>query len=377
MRKPLFYIAILPLVACKPDPLPGEPNAPHVVTAGELGQAEATDPPLLMIGDRPLTSNEFDRRSQLMSRTAQLRLATAQNSQKLLEMVVWAELVALEATRLELVGGLDEQVLVNDADARGRLEAMAAISVNRGTITIEDVQALFDEKSDEIQRPETRRVYTIVRPDLESAQALHAEVAALTEHDRASRVYAFLAPLHSTHNASRENGLIGMVEAGSYGDPEFLAAAFSSEDTGLVSEVSVTSRGYEVIYVDRIVPAREVPFEEYEGRLREELHGAAVAVRQREELDSRRAEIGVELNSVRIAALAGIRDTEPESTPRARRYSDGWLSGSSEAELGVDVVALLEEEVANAGVNPLAAVNPDGFQVLEGSGEPSEGSGAQ
>ncbi|MFT6395319.1 MAG: hypothetical protein ACJAYU_000061 [Bradymonadia bacterium] len=376
MRNPLFYIACLPLIACKPDPLPGEPNAPQLVTAGEIARNEGSDPPLLMIGDRPLTMNEFDRRSQLMSPTAQLRLATAQNSQKLLEMIVWAELVAIEATRLELVGGLDEQVLVNDAHAQGRLEAMAAISVNRGAITVDEVRALYDATADTIQRAEERRVYTIVRPDRESAEALQAEVATLTEHDRASRVYSYLAPIHSTHELSRATGLVGMIRADGDGDPEFLAAVFSSEDRGLVSEIPVTSRGYEVIYVDRIVPAREVPFDEYEGRLREQMHASAVATRQRNELDRLRDEAGVELNTDAISALSAARADEPESTPRERRFSHGWLSGSPEAELGVDVMVLLEEEVANARANPLAALNPNGFVALEGSAEPTEGSGS-
>lgn len=377
MRKTLLYIALVPLLACKPDPLPGEPNAPQLVTAGEIAREDGADPPLLMIGGRPLTINEFDRRAQLMSRTAQRRLASAQNGQKLLEMIVWAELVALEAVRLELVGGLDEQVLVNDADARGRLGAMTAFSVNRGDITADEVRGRFDANADTIQRAEQRRVYTIVRPDQESAVALQAEIAALSAHDRPSRVYSYMAPIHSTHESTRENGLVGMVREDGEGDPAFMAAVFSSEARGLVEEIPATSRGYEIIYVDRIVPARDVPFDEYEGRIREELHAEALATRQRNELDRLREEAGVQLNAGAIAALSAAREDEPESTSRDRRFSHGWLSGSSEAELGVDVMALLEEEVANARANPLAAVNPDGFVVIEGSGEPSEGSGPE
>lgn len=372
MRKTLAFILGISLFGCKPEPLPGEANAPQFVGSAEVADEEAVDPPLLAIGDRTLTLSEFDRRAELLSRTARYRLNSPAQRRRLLEMVVWAELVAIEATREGLVGGLDEQLLVADARARAILEDGARRSVNRADIEDDTVRALFDAEAGEIQRPEVRRLYTIVRPDLESAQALHTEITALLEVDLGRRIFRALAPIHSVHEETREDGFVGELRADAEADPVFLAAAFSTEEEGLVPEVQRTTRGYEIIFVDLVVDAREIPFQEFEGRIRERLHRESIAARQRALLDEARENAGVTVEADALDALTAARADEPESLTRARRYSEAWLAESPTAILSQDATGAILAELERARANPLAAT---GALPLDGSGETTDGSG--
>ena len=372
MRKPLLLILGLGLVGCKPDPLPGEPNAPQVVGAAEIADGEAVDPPLLLIGDRPLTLSEFDRRAGLLSRSARYRLNSPAQRRRLLEMVVWAELVAEEATRLELIGGLDEQFLVEDARAHSILEEASRRSVNRADITEEEVRAVFDATQNEIQKPEERRVYTIVLPDRESALAVQEQIGALTEYDQARRIFRALAPVYSIHEPTNADGFVGELREDSEGDPAFLEAVFSSEDEGMLAEIAETSRGFEVILVDLIVAGREIPFEEYEGRIRERLHQEALAERQRALLDETRASLEASVDADALAALTEARQDRPGELTRARRFDVRWLSEQSSAILGESVSTRLVVEMEAMRTNELAA---GGSFALDGSGETNDGSG--
>ena len=372
MRKPLLLICTLTLLGCKPDPLPGEPNSPQVLGATQVADGESVNPPLLMLGDRPLTLEEFDRRAELLTRSARYRLNSPGQRRRLLEMVVWAELLAEEAARQELIGGLDEALLVDDARAHSILEEAARRSVNRADITDEEVRAEFDANQDEIQKAEERRVYTIVLPDRDAALALQAEIGALMEYDQGRRIFRALAPVHSVHEPTSSDGFVGDIRADSDGDPAFLEAVFSSEDEGLLAEVAQTSRGFEVILVDLIVPGREIPFEEYEGRIRERLHQEALAERQRTLLDEAREANEASVDAESLAALQAARLNGPAELSRTRRFHVAWLAEDPSAILGETVSTRVVAEMEAMRTNELAA---PGTFALDGSGETNDGSG--
>lgn len=373
MRKPLALIVGLTLFGCKPQPLPGEPNAPQI-GATVVGGEEAVDLPLLTIGDRTITLSEFDRRAELLSRTARHRLNSPAQRRRLLEMVVWGELLALDALRLGLVNGLDEELLVADARARSILDDGARRSVNRADITDDEVRAIFDAEADQIQRPEIRRLYTIVRPDLESAQALHSEITALLEFDIGRRIFRALAPLHSVHDETKSDGFVGEVVADSDGDPDFLAAAFSTETEGLVDAVARTSRGYEVILVDLVIEGQEVPYEEFQGRIRNRIHRDRIAARQRAILDEARRSAGVNIDASAVATLAAARSDDPADNLRGRRYSTEWLAEDPRAVLASGTATRVLGEFEALWENPLAASGSvpldEPAETTDGSGEP-------
>lgn len=380
MSQPLRIATAALLVAslaagCKPDPLPGEPNATTAVTTGPAEGAAASaapDPVLLDIDGTVVTLGDFERRAARLSELSELRLNTTQGRSGLLEMFVWLELLARTAEQEGLVGTAEEILLVEEARARTLLDNHAAGTVNREALSERLPEYYAERKESDFTSPERRRIYGIVFDDPETARAVRREIIAALDHVRPVHVFGRLAGVYSTHQASREDegrmGWITRPEDGGTADPILADAVFAMPEPGL-GPVVQTTRGWEVFFVAAIEPAVERSLQDVEAYLADVQYREALAADARGQLDEHRAALGVEVDAGAVAALAAARHDEPESATRPRRFSVEALAGDPAVELGYGTVDAINEDRATLLDNPRTRpMDPPAFP-LEGSGE--------
>jgi hypothetical protein len=360
-------VGLFALIGCKPAPLPGEPNAAASVGAvvGEEEQA-LDDPVLVRVGDREITISEFERRRAMLSGPAERRYAALGQSSALLESMVLVEVLGSHAERLGLAGGATEALLVAEARARAVVEEAATRTVN--PVELEDqLRAWFEAERSRYERPEQRRVYGIVLDDAETAARVRAEVEAALAVTRPPHVFERLAEHYSVHEPSRLDGgrygeIVSIADGGAH-DPALDEAVFAAEANTLLP-VLRTTRGWEVVYVGGVTPARILSFDDARPVFAAELLDRALGEAMRRRFDAARIEAGVEVDTAAVHQLASARADEPPEPVRARRFAQATLEHRPVAELGETVLAGLNATSALAVQNPNTAPAPS-----EGSGD--------
>jgi peptidyl-prolyl cis-trans isomerase D len=235
-----------------------------------------------------------------------------------------------------------EELEVSEA----RLEAFLASDVER-------VQAAYDERAEEYDRPEQVRARHILIRLPEDAEA-ETEAAAREKMDAVVKRlgegadFVDVALEVSEDPGSKDQGGdLGFFPRGRM-VPPFEEAAFSLEP-GVISEVIRTTHGLHLIRVEERQAAMVVPFEEVRDELardlirREEAIGLARA--RSEELASAIREGNSLLDTAREAGL-NIERTEP-----IRRRPDGYVpSLGASPELVTTAFALTEEDPSSAEI---------------------------
>ncbi len=271
---------------------------------------------------------------------------------------------------------LAESVAVSEAEARealrhGREEVRIAFVRFDGSVPPEDlevseagleaflasdaerVQAAYDERAEEYDRPEQVRArHILVRlpddADAETEAAAREKMDGIVKRIGEGADFVDVALEVSEDTGSKDQGGdLGFFPRGRM-VPPFEEAAFSLEP-GATSEVIRTTHGLHLIRVEERQAAMVVPFEEVRDEIardlirREEAIGLARA--RAEELAAAIREGHSLLETAREAGL-NIERTEP-----IRRRPDGYVPGLGAApELVTTAFALTEEEPSSAEI---------------------------
>lgn len=349
-----------PLAACKPLPLPGEPNAPRVAVETSVGgEEERPDPVVFEVAGRPVTIGEIDRRAQLVSSTAQLLLDSAQSRESLVEKLLWLELLANAADREQLPHGADEALLFADADARARLDAIATATVSRGDITAEDMTAAYESARPSLQRPAAALVSGLFFETEEQALDAYELLRPRARFVPVEALFAQLAPAlgSTTDSTGPQLGWLGATDPEA--DPAIIRAVFASTEAGLREPV-LTSRGWAVLGAARFREPLDVSIDDADGYLRQAIVAERIGQTKRAALDAARAESDVSVDADTVARLEAARALATVSAPaRPRRFERDALAGAPEAVAGFEVLEAARAEAASVHQNPtLSAVAP-------------------
>jgi peptidyl-prolyl cis-trans isomerase C len=147
------------------------------------------------------------------------------------------------------------------------------------TVTEADARAFYDGHPEMFDSGERRRVrYILLRlpPDAPPAQKLqvHTKAATLRQRLVAGEPFAAIAKQFSQDQASAAKGGVLDVFARGQMEPSFEKAAYALKQ-GELSEVVETPFGYNLIQLDEILPAHNLPYEGIRDRIKE------VVVKQR------------------------------------------------------------------------------------------------
>ena len=368
-------VALLWCVGCKPETLPGEPNAREgraVMQAADQGESAAI--PLARVAGRDITLDEFERRLAQRSPETQRYFADPDMRPQFLEMLVWLDVMASEAERAGWTQSAVADLLEDEYRARGLLAELVPASLYLGSIAESDVVAAWDAWRDTLLPVARRRVLVSLYADRASAEAAQQRVEAWAaeERDSLDELFAYEARTNSLHAATRgEGGALGWVapaSAGSGIDPALDALVFGVESPGLAG-IMDTEQGALLVYVAGISSVRSPTYEDAEPWIRGRLLAVQRSAALREVLDARRAEVGVERDAATIAALAAARASatgQVSAASRYRRWSTEALAGLEQRTFGVGWNSLATTADAEYRINAEAA----GFRARAFAPEP-------
>jgi parvulin-like peptidyl-prolyl isomerase len=143
----------------------GPPPAGSAAPASTGLSPELAQKPLATVGDRVITLGEFAATIDRMDQFERLRYQSVDRRRQLLDEIIKAELLAIEAKRR----GLDQkpevkervrQILREDVMRQTRTEVTAPADIPES-----EVRAYYDKKREEFRDPERRRVAHIVLAD--------------------------------------------------------------------------------------------------------------------------------------------------------------------------------------------------------------------
>jgi peptidyl-prolyl cis-trans isomerase D len=230
--------------------------------------------------------------------------------------------------------------------SESQLEAFLASDIER-------VREVYDERSEEYDRPEQVRArHILVRlpedADAETEAAAREKMDAILERIRKGADFVDVALEASEDSGSKdEGGDLGFFPRGRMVAP-FEEAAFSLEP-GTVSEVIRTTHGLHLIRVEEKKAATVVPFEEARDEIardlirQDEARGLA-----RARAEALAAAIGENGSLLAVAREAGLNIDRTEAI---RRRPDGYVPGlGAVPELVTAAFALTEEEPSSTEI---------------------------
>jgi hypothetical protein len=197
---------------------------------------------------------------------------------------------------------LDQATLAGEAESAEQLQALRELErsahfeqyLREQPLQAEapseaDLRERYGRDRESYRRPERRHVLNIFRrvDDDGGAAAAIEEMRQLRARVLAGAGFASLAAETSDSETRHRHGEIGWVERGKLA-PELEEIVFALPE-GMPSEPIRTADGVHLFYVDTAVAAREFPFEEARGLIRQEL----VAERRLAAMDERVDEIGL------------------------------------------------------------------------------------
>lgn len=152
--------------SCNDKALERQPAPDAAASAGPAALSpELAQKPLATVGDRVITLGEFAATLDRMDQFERLRYQSPERRRQLLDEMIKAELLAVEARKR----GLDQkpevkerirQILREDVARQVRAEAPSS-----GDVSEADVRAYYDQHREEFRDPERRRVAHIVLTD--------------------------------------------------------------------------------------------------------------------------------------------------------------------------------------------------------------------
>lgn len=296
-------LAVLALVAChrEPTPEPGaEPAGPVVARFGEmtLTAGELDDHVLaLPAAERPKPGEDLDAWYEEQIR----RIVVERHLYREAEAAGLADDPALRAARAES----EKQLTVGLCTSR-RMEAA-------GRIGEAELRAAYEEHAARFSLPERRSAYNLfLRYETDGdRRAVRAEIESLRQRVLQGESFRRLASRHSDSESRHREGYFGWVTPGQL--PEALDEVIFALDEGVPSEPVATRDGLHLFYVDQVLPAHRLSFEEALPTLREYL----AAERRETTVRDMVAEIPVPSDSLVLdreafAAVAQAGDLEAE-----------------------------------------------------------------
>jgi parvulin-like peptidyl-prolyl isomerase len=271
MHKPTFFLAIFLLAAVLGLAGCGEPTAR--LSTADLSTADLSqaDRELVIAEDRlgPISLADVDR--------FVLDLPAAQRWQ---ENAPPAQVYGAVARRLAvdrllydeaLLVGADQDSSVQDLDRRLRRDTYVAHHLQqqatRQPLSEEQMRAYYEEHRQRFQRGERRDVLQIFKrfpAGGERGPAL-AAIATLRQRSLAGESFELLAREQSDSETRHEGGRLGLISRGSF-PPDFDRVVFALE-AGVPSQVIKTADGAHLFFVNSILEARDLTFEDARKRI--------------------------------------------------------------------------------------------------------------
>lgn len=175
--------------------------------------------------------------------------------------------------------------------------------INKQTVITEEMMLnYYNDNTEAFHVAEKRKFGVVVAGDIETAQQVQEEL-------RSGRPVAAVAAAYSIDEATREKqGMTAEVSRGE--NPEFDGVGFAMRRVGEVSEPFQTSKGWMVLKLVEMMPARVYSFEEAKGRIEPALREMENEKRLDELLAKWKEELGVVIHEDRLAKV-----TLPERAP--------------------------------------------------------------
>ena len=258
MRARRLLGILLLLAGCQPARAPGEAGE-RVAAAAKAEQGETLEEelPLLEVNGRTIGSRELEVRSQLLSRTASLRMGEPSQRSLLLRSLLQVELMANAATEAGLWGDYEERLLLRLLPADWQLRRVGMDAVGEQHLSEGAVRAAFDGSGD--AGPELREARVMVLPTREAANAARAEMVRLRRESSKldEEIFVEVCTVRSVDEATRANdcetGAVARAEDGATTNPALSEALFALPKSGRVSPIYRTARGWEMVQLIRVI----------------------------------------------------------------------------------------------------------------------------
>jgi len=246
-----------------------------LVACGPAGEADGppTSPVVARWGDVQVTVADLDARV--------LALPATQRPKPGADLDAWFEgqirelIVQRELAREARETGLDQDpaFLAAQRDTERQLTVQLCLAdlIRVTPVTNEAVRIAYEERSASLGLPERRRTYHIfLRAAAGLApSALESQIGSLRDRILRGESFPVLAR-NASHSESRhQEGYIGSLVRGQL--PEGFDRIVFGLEEGVPSEPVLTRDGAHLFYVDQILPARHLSFEEARRRLAERL----------------------------------------------------------------------------------------------------------
>lgn len=141
------------------------------------------------------------------------------------------------------------------------------------TVSPDDIAAYYERHKAEYELPEKRRARHILLKTAESNEEIRQQMTDILKRARDGEDFTALAKEVSEGPSAKDGGYLGFVKKGDMVKP-FEDALFSLKQ-GEISEITQTSFGYHIIYLEMIQPARTKGVQEMSGVIRARLQRQA------------------------------------------------------------------------------------------------------
>ncbi len=224
--------------------------------------ADASPPPAVVAraGDIEITAAEVDARV--------LALPASERPGPGTDLDQWyrGQIREMVIDRMLLAGARSHDFQGSDAFATGRREAERTIGLQLcvatlrpalGTISEGDLGKAFEAHSEELAAPARRSVYQIF---LRRGPGARRQLEEIRQRVLAGESFSRLAARYSESETRHRNGFVGWMVPGRL-PRGFEKVVFSLEER-VPSRIVTTRQGFDLFYVDEILPPRTLGFEE-------------------------------------------------------------------------------------------------------------------
>jgi hypothetical protein len=358
MARPLRFAILAPLLAalafgsaagCDEEPL--KPRGPEVgSTVGGLTPEQAGRV-VAKVGDKEITLGEFAQTLERMDQFDRLRYQTKERRRELLNEIVDAELLAMEAKRR----GLDKLPESEDAVRqilRDAILAQARAALPAPTeIPAAEVRAYYDAHADRFSEPERRRVAVIAldnKADAEKILKAAVKVKNATEWGELFYQHSVTAPKTRPLNAPMETagdlGIVGPPDDKRGANPKIpetiRAAVFRINNVGSVaSEIVRDGNRFYIVRMNGITAAHHRSLAEADRTIRIALMQEKMQKIERDLEEGLRRKFPVEINDKALAAVKlppALEKMDLGTGPSPQSYEEAalWAAADAGAEGG-------------------------------------------
>jgi hypothetical protein len=359
MARPLHALMLAPLLTalalsgaagCDEEPL--KPRSTEVGSSVGGLTPEQAGRVLAKVGDRTITLGEFAQTLERMDQFDRLRYQTKERRRELLNEIVDAELLAMEARRR----GLDKLPEAEDAVRqilRDAILAQARAALPAPTeIPAAEVRAYYESHIDRFSEPERRRVAAIAldtKADAEKVLKAAAKIKNATEWGDLFYQHSVTAPKTRPPNAPLESagdlGIVGPPDDKRGGNPKvpeaIRAAVFRIASVGSVgSEIVRDGNRYYVIRMNGLTAPHHRSLAEADRTIRIALLQEKLQKIERDLEEGLRKKFPVEINE---KALAGVKlppaiekmDLGTGPSPQSYEEAAAWAAAAA-ADAGAE-----------------------------------------